>query len=66
MLREFIAEEDFIDQAAVFCRRATEVVRCGDCRWFRTGNRCSFCEWWHRQVPRHGFCHHGARVDGER
>lgn len=66
MLREFIAEEDFIDQAVVFCGRATPIVRCGDCRWFRTGNRCSFCEWWHRKVPCHGFCHHGARVDGER
>lgn len=66
MLREFIVEEDFVDQAAVFCGRATPIVRCGDCRWFRTGNRCSFCEWWHRKVPRHGFCHHGARVDGER
>ena len=66
MLREFIAEEGIVDPDAVARGRAVEVVRCGDCRWFRTGNRCSFCEWWHRQVPRHGFCHHGARVDGER
>lgn len=66
MLRELIAEEGVIDPEAVSGGRATEVVRCGDCRWFRVGSSCSFCEWWHRKVPRHGYCHHGARLEGER
>lgn len=65
-MRELIADEAAVDPAAR--AGSSEVVRCGSCRWFRVGagGRFTFCEWWHRKVPRHGFCHVGERREAER
>lgn len=58
-MAEFVAEGKSVPAGA------EEIVRCWECGSFRESvSAGSFCDWWHRKVPRHGYCHCGHRKKG--